>query len=82
MVSALQNELSSFNLYPDGYATYLREAVANFLQVEEEQLIFGNGADNLIQIISRSFLLPGKIRLWQILLFHNISTMLLLKEQK
>jgi histidinol-phosphate aminotransferase len=60
VVSALQNELSSFNLYPDGYATYLREAVASFLQVEEEQLIFGNGADNLIQIISRSFLLPGK----------------------
>ena len=59
VVSALQNELSSFNLYPDGYATYLRKAVANFLQVEEEQLIFGNGADNLIQIISRSFLLPG-----------------------
>ena len=50
--------LSSFNLYPDGYATNLREVVANFLQVEEEQLIFGNGADNLIQIISRSFLLP------------------------
>ena len=60
VVSALQDALSSFHLYPDGYATYLREAVAKFLQVEEEQLIFGNGADNLIQIISRSFLLPGK----------------------
>jgi histidinol-phosphate aminotransferase len=60
VVSTLQNALSSFNLYPDGYATYLREAVADFLNVEEDQLIFGNGADNLIQIISRSFLLPGK----------------------
>ena len=60
VVSVLQDALSSFHLYPDGYATYLREATAEFLQVEEEQLIFGNGADNLIQIISRSFLLPGK----------------------
>ena len=34
--------------------------MAKFLQVEEDQLIFGNGADNLIQIISRSFLFPGK----------------------
>ena len=56
----MQNALSSFELYPDGYATNLREAVADFLQVEKEQLIFGNGADNLIQIISRAFLLPGR----------------------
>src|SRR3954471_12865486 len=60
VASALQNALSGFALYPDGYATNLREAVTDFLQVEKEQLIFGNGADNLIQIISRSFLQPGK----------------------
>lgn len=58
-VAALQNEVSNFTIYPDGYATNLREAVAEFLQVDFDQLIFGNGADNLIQIISRSFLKPG-----------------------
>ena len=47
----------NFAIYPDGYATNLREEVAKFLEVEEDQLIFGNGADNLIQIISRSFLI-------------------------
>lgn len=59
-VNALQKALTNFTLYPDGYATNLREALAHFLKVEEDQLIFGNGADNIIQIISRSFLLPGK----------------------
>nr|WP_295971662.1 histidinol-phosphate transaminase [uncultured Bacillus sp.] len=56
---ALQSEMG-FERYPDGYATRLRSEVAQFLQVEENQLIFGNGADNLIQIISRSLLFPGR----------------------
>lgn len=60
VVTALQNAVSGFALYPDGYATNLREAMTDFLQVEKDQLIFGNGADNLIQIISRSFLQPGR----------------------
>jgi histidinol-phosphate aminotransferase len=60
VVAALQTALSSFAIYPDGYATNLRTAVAEFLKLDEEQLIFGNGADNLIQIVSRAFLLPGK----------------------
>ncbi|WP_394232778.1 histidinol-phosphate transaminase [Niallia oryzisoli] len=60
VVAALQTALSSFAIYPDGYATNLRTAVAEFLKVDEEQLIFGNGADNLIQIVSRAFLTPGK----------------------
>lgn len=60
VVAALQSALSSFAIYPDGYATTLRTAVAEFLKMDEEQLIFGNGADNLIQIISRAFLEPGK----------------------
>lgn len=60
VVAALQTALSSFAIYPDGYATNLRTAVAEFIKLDEEQLIFGNGADNLIQIISRAFLLPGK----------------------
>ncbi len=55
---ALSN--NGFERYPDGYATVLRSEVAKFLQVNENQLIFGNGADNLIQIISRSLLFPGR----------------------
>lgn len=50
---------ASYALYPDGYATDLRNAMAKHLNVKPTQLIFGNGSDNLIQIISRSLLSPG-----------------------
>ncbi len=58
--AALKEAVTNFAIYPDGYATRLREVMTDFLNVEQNQLIFGNGADNLIQMVSRSFLLPGK----------------------
>lgn len=50
----------SFAIYPDGYATELRSAVAKHTGVKETELLFGNGSDENIQIISRSLLGPGK----------------------
>lgn len=46
-------------LYPDGYAQNLRTAVAEHLNVQETELIFGNGSDDLIAIITRALLYPG-----------------------
>jgi histidinol-phosphate aminotransferase len=57
LAAILENQ-QSLAIYPDGYATNLREAVAAFYQLEPGELIFGNGSDNLIQIISRSLLDP------------------------
>jgi histidinol-phosphate aminotransferase len=56
--TALQAAMTSMAMYPDGYATHLREHLAAFLQVNEEELILGNGSDNLIQLISRALLHP------------------------
>jgi histidinol-phosphate aminotransferase len=50
----------SFALYPDGYATNLRNALAEFLQVSPQELILGNGSDDLILMISRALLKPGR----------------------
>lgn len=55
-MAALQDHQSSMAIYPDGYATHLRETLASFLNVGVEELILGNGSDNLIQIISRALL--------------------------
>ena len=57
---SVRNSTHSFAIYPDGYATLLREAVAKHTGVKETQLIFGNGSDENIQIISRSLLGAGK----------------------
>ena len=55
----LANDHSNHAIYPDGYAQELRTAVANHLNVKETQLIFGNGSDDLIAIITRALLYPG-----------------------
>jgi histidinol-phosphate aminotransferase len=49
----------SLPLYPDGGAVHLREILAEHLGVGENQLIFGNGSDNLIQMITKAILSPG-----------------------
>lgn len=53
-----QNE-TNHAIYPDGYAQNLRTAVAEHLNVDEKQLLFGNGSDDLIAIVTRALLYPG-----------------------
>lgn len=55
----LEKSAHNFALYPDGYATNMREAVAKHLGVNGEELIFGNGSDELISIVTRALLKPG-----------------------
>ncbi|MCM3236546.1 histidinol-phosphate transaminase [Heyndrickxia oleronia] len=50
----------TLNIYPDGKASKLRAETASLLEVDPNQLIFTNGTDELIQIISRSLIQPGK----------------------
>ncbi|KEZ50710.1 histidinol-phosphate transaminase [Metabacillus indicus] len=57
--AAIQNELNQLAIYPDGYSAMLREKLASFLDVSESELIFGNGSDEIVQIICRAFLKPG-----------------------
>jgi histidinol-phosphate aminotransferase len=56
VLKAIQNMNPSYAIYPDGYATALRLTLSDFLKVAPEQLIFGNGSDEIIQIISRALL--------------------------
>lgn len=58
-LNAIRDYESSLALYPDGYATDIRTSLSEFLGVEPNQLIFGNGSDENIQIISRALLRSG-----------------------
>lgn len=55
-IAALKNIDERLELYPDGAALPLREAVAKNYRIAENKLIFGNGSDNLIQMICRALL--------------------------
>lgn len=48
-----------FNIYPDGYSTELRKAIAEKYEVEEDQIIFGSGSEEIVQMLSRAFLYSG-----------------------
>ncbi|EIT86598.1 histidinol-phosphate aminotransferase [Fictibacillus macauensis ZFHKF-1] len=56
---AILSEVNQLALYPDGYSAELREALSQFLHVSKDQLIFGNGSDEIVQILSRSYLGEG-----------------------
>jgi histidinol-phosphate aminotransferase len=57
---ALSEALDHLEIYPDGWGTQLRTKLSSFLGVEENQIIFGNGSDEVVQIISRAFLTSSK----------------------
>jgi len=53
---AVEKEAVSINRYPDGGAYYLRKELSKFLSVDEEQIIFGNGSNDVLDMIARAFL--------------------------
>lgn len=58
-VEVLQYSLSTLNRYPDAHATRLKEVLAAHLSLSTEQFIITNGADELITLISETYLEPN-----------------------
>jgi histidinol-phosphate aminotransferase len=56
---AVVNAVSDVSLYPDGNCTALREKLARMLGVGQENLVFGNGTDEIIDFIFYAFFNPG-----------------------
>src|SRR5882757_7105999 len=50
---------SRLNLYPDGKASVLREAIAAHFKLEPDQLVFGCGSDELFMLLAQVYLEPG-----------------------
>ncbi|MBS4194450.1 histidinol-phosphate transaminase [Lederbergia citri] len=59
VLEAITTKIPSFSIYPDGAATELRVKVADYLGVDEDQLIFSSGLDELIQYLIRAMLSPN-----------------------
>ncbi|MBI4246576.1 MAG: histidinol-phosphate transaminase [Candidatus Rokubacteria bacterium] len=56
---AIVAALHDLNRYPDGSGFYLRQALAKKHGVTPEQVILGNGSNELIELAVRTFLRPG-----------------------
>jgi histidinol-phosphate aminotransferase len=58
-VAAMQEAASQMHLYPDGSAFYLRQALAERLDVTPDMILPGNGSNELIELLGHVFLGPG-----------------------
>ena len=60
VLKAIADALPHLNRYPDGSAHYLRVALARRHGLAPNQLIMGNGSNELIELVVRAFLRPGE----------------------
>ena len=52
----VEKELKNINRYPDGNCFYLREKIAKKFRIKENQIVFGNGSDEIVVLVLRSFI--------------------------
>jgi len=54
-LQAMRSALENLHRYPDGSCYYLNRAVAEHLGVAPEQLVFGNGSNEIIEFLVKAF---------------------------
>ena len=59
VIEAVRREAANIHLYPDGGSSALRDALARGLGISPEQIVVGNGADELITLIALAAFEPG-----------------------
>jgi histidinol-phosphate aminotransferase len=56
---AIIESLAEGHIYPDGYCTALRGAIAKRFDIPEDTLVFGAGSDEVIAMLGKIFIEPG-----------------------
>ncbi|SHJ82287.1 histidinol-phosphate aminotransferase [Alicyclobacillus tolerans] len=57
-LQAIADELGQLHHYPDGSSSYLRDAIAQYHGCEKDAVLVGNGSDEIIRLLSETFLSP------------------------
>lgn len=57
-IAAVAEALRELNLYPDGSCWDLTAKLAEKLQMERGQLVFGNGSNEILELVAHAFLGP------------------------
>src|SRR5512147_2481908 len=57
-MAAAREAVARVNLYPDGSAFYLKAALARKLGVTPEEIVVGNGSNEVLEVLARTFLGP------------------------
>jgi len=59
-VEAIKKALQNLHRYPDGSCYYLAQSLAGKLGVKPEEIVFGNGSNEIIGLLIAAFLQPGE----------------------
>ena len=59
VIQSIQEETKNLSRYPDGHCRKLRARLSNQLGIPPECILFGNGAEECVRLISQAFLNPG-----------------------
>ncbi len=63
VTDAIKRACGDLNIYPDGSAYYLKEAIVNHLKKYSftmNQIVVGNGSNEIIELALRAFAVPGE----------------------
>jgi histidinol-phosphate aminotransferase len=58
-VEAIRAHLDTLHRYPDSHAFYLKEDLSRHLGIAPQQLIMGNGSDEVLDLLVRALVPPG-----------------------
>lgn len=58
-IEAVRNELQNINIYPDAGAIALRQELAKKYDLDYDNIVVGNGGEQILQIIAQTFINPG-----------------------
>ncbi|MBW1979945.1 MAG: histidinol-phosphate transaminase [Deltaproteobacteria bacterium] len=58
-IAAIQSHLQNLHRYPDGSGFYLRKRLSTHLQVPESAIVLGNGSNEIIDLLIRTFVRQG-----------------------
>ncbi|MDD3650597.1 histidinol-phosphate transaminase [Immundisolibacter sp.] len=58
-LAAAREALAEVELYPDSHGFALKQALSAALRVGADQLVLGNGSNEILQLVARAFLNPG-----------------------
>jgi histidinol-phosphate aminotransferase len=62
--AAAETALADLQLYPDGSGFRLKRALSARLRVAPEQITLGNGSNEILELLTRVFLAPGRAALF------------------
>ncbi len=59
VINGMKRFMREINRYPDGSGYYLKDVISKIHGVSHEEIILGNGSNEIIDIAVKTFLMPG-----------------------